>query len=111
MDLLEEAVIGPLYETVLSDADISFWKWWGPYPFSVSKVNQILSFFVTLLFLLLAATTLGRYYRIGCPPDPLATAVVTLTVAAVTALCWKGRTRPTREASRVRSEQRRTEIV
>jgi len=110
VDLHEEAVTTPLYKTVLSDADLSFWKWWGPYPFSVSKLNQILSLFVTLLFLLLAATTLSRYYEIGCPPDSVATMMVILTIAAVTALCWKGRAKPT-GVNRVRAKRRTTEIV
>ena len=109
VDLLEDAVVGPIYKTVLSDADLRFTKWWGPYPFSVSKLNQLLSLFVVLLFLVLAVATLSRYYRFGWPPDPLATTMVILTVAAVAALCWKGRTG--RGASRVRAERRATELV
>jgi hypothetical protein len=55
VDLLENAVVGPLYKTVMLDADLSFWKLNGPYPFSVSKINQLLSLFVVVLFFLLAA--------------------------------------------------------
>lgn len=111
VDLLEDAVIGPLYKTVLSEVDLPFWKLWGPYQFSVSKVNQLLSLFVVGLFLLLSATTLSRYYRFSYPPDRLATCMVVLTIAAVASLYWKGRTRPTLGASRVRAERRATEIV
>lgn len=109
VDLLEDSVVGPLYKTVLSDADLRFTKWSGPYRFSVSKLNQLLSLFVVLLFLVLLAATLWRYYRLGWPPDLLATMMLILTIVAVTALYWKGRTGP--GVSRVRAESRKTEIV
>jgi len=92
VDLLEDAVIGPLYKTVLSDEKLDFWRPWSAYPFSVSKINQILSMFVVLLFLLLAATTGWEYFRIGGPPDVFATMIVLLTLGAVLILCRKGRT-------------------
>jgi hypothetical protein len=111
VDLLEDAVIGPLYKTVLGDDDLGFWKFWGPYPFSVSKLNQILSLFVVLLFLLLAVTTLLEYFRIGWPPDVFATTVVILTIAAVWTLGSKGRTGPRGVVGRVHAEKRRTEII
>ena len=93
VDMLENSVIGPLYKTVLCDADLHFIKLWGPYPFSVSKLNQILSLFVVVLFFVLAVSTLHRHYQISWPPDPLSTVVVLLSIAAVATFCWKGRTR------------------
>lgn len=101
-DLLEDGVVGPLYKTVLSNADLRFTKWWGPYRFSVSKLNQLLSLFVVLLFLVLLIATLSRYYRLGWPPDKFATTTLILTIVAIATLCWKGRTGPWR--SRVRAE-------
>ena len=83
VDLLEDAPIGPLYKTVLSDSRLRWWRFAGPYPFSVSKLNQLLSLFVAGLFLLLAATTSHRYYRIGRPIDKFANGVVALTAAIV----------------------------
>ncbi len=111
VDLLEDAVVGPLYKTVLADADILFWKLWGPYQFSVSKLNQLLSLFVVGLFFLLAGTTLHRYYRISSNPDLLATSTVALTVLALITLYWKGRTSPIRRANHVHAERRETRIV
>jgi hypothetical protein len=93
VNLLEGKVIGPLYETVLGDADIRFWKLSGPYPFSVSKLNQILSLSVLGLFVLLMVTTLLRYYCCAWPPNVLAVVTVILTAFAVWCLYWKGRTR------------------
>jgi hypothetical protein len=93
VNLLEREVIGPLYETVLGAADIRFRKLSGPYPFSVSKLNQILSLSVVGLFLMLVVTTLLRYYCCAWPPDVLATLTIILTAFAVWGLYWKGRTR------------------
>jgi hypothetical protein len=111
VDLLEDAVIGPVYKTILSDENLHFWRLWAPYPFSVSKLNQTLSLFIVLLFLLLDATTLWKYFRFGWPPDPFATAMVLLSLGAVWTLWWKGRTGSTGGASRVHAERRSTEIV
>jgi hypothetical protein len=92
VNLLEGKVVGPLYETVLSDADIRFWKVEGPYPFSVSKLNQILSLFVLGLFVLLVSATLLRYYCCSWPPNVSAMVTLILTAFAVWGLYWKGRT-------------------
>lgn len=116
VNLLEDTVIGPMYKTVLRDADLSFRDLWGPYPFSVSKLNQTLSLFILVLFLFLLITTLWRYYHIAWPPNYLATATVMLTAAVVVALWWKGRTRwwierSRQGVSRVRARNLRTELI
>lgn len=115
VDLLEDAVMGPVYKTVLSDEDIwsdddpRFWPPWGPYPFSVSKINQILSLFVVALFLILAAATGWEYFRIGWPPDLFAAAVVALTIVAVRTLWRRGRTEDA--VRETRANLRMTKIV
>jgi hypothetical protein len=92
VNLLEDKVIGPLYKTVLSDKGISFWKLSGPYPFSVSRLNQILSLFILGLFLLLVSATIKRYYCCAGSPNFVATTMVALTVLAVMFLCLVGGT-------------------
>jgi hypothetical protein len=94
VDLLENVVCGPLYKTVVYDANLRFWKLSGPYPFSVSKINQLLSLFVLVLFFLLTATTLHRYYGIGMWRLPISSwmVIIPLTVAAVAVLCCCGLT-------------------
>jgi hypothetical protein len=92
VDLMEDAVIGPLYKTVVHDARLRFWRLHGPYPFSVSKINQLLSLFVAALFFLLAAATLCRHYGAGCMPPISSTAIALMTIAAVTGLFLWGRT-------------------
>lgn len=108
VDLLEDNVVGPLYKTVLSDTDLHFANLSGPYRFSVSKINQLLSLFVVVLFLVLLAATLFRYYRFGWPPDLFATTLLILTTLAVLVLYWKGQTKL--GDSVVRATRRRTEV-
>lgn len=72
VDMLENEFIGPLYKTVASRPPVAehtklgpFWYRWlkhgvaGPAPFSVSNINQIVSLFVTLVWLLLIAVSVG----------------------------------------------------
>lgn len=54
VDMLEDEVVGPLYKIVLKRAEPCLVDLiTGPSSFSVSKVNQIISLFVTILWLLL----------------------------------------------------------
>ncbi|HEY9404779.1 MAG TPA: hypothetical protein VIQ24_19135 [Pyrinomonadaceae bacterium] len=92
VNILEDAVIGQLYKTVLSDTHLSFWQLTGPYPFSVSRLNQILSLFILGLFLLLLSLTLFRYYCCSTPPNVLGIVVITLTAFTIACLGWYGRT-------------------
>lgn len=48
VDILEDEIVGPLYKTVIGRYD--FWNLRGPYFFSVSKINQLLALFVTLVW-------------------------------------------------------------
>jgi hypothetical protein len=111
VDLLEDEVIGPLYKTVMNDDDIRFWRLWGPFPFSVSKLNQILSMFVVLLFLLLVASALWKCICIGWSTGPFAISMVILTIAAIVTLSWKGKTTQPGKVGRVRAIKRVTKIV
>ena len=58
--MLEDKVYGPLYKLI-------FWKKrsvWHPgaaYPFSVSKINQYLSFFITTVWLLLVSKAVSSF--------------------------------------------------
>jgi hypothetical protein len=67
VDMLENQIIGPLYKTVLSrpkasskyGACVEFLT--GPGPLSVSKINQIIGFFVTILWAVLLLNSLGPF--------------------------------------------------
>ena len=92
VDLLEDEINGPLYKVIVSKDKMRWWKPADPWPFSVSKINQILSLFVTLPFLLLAIKTLVHSYRFGWPPDWLPTSVLIVTSGCAVFLIWGGRT-------------------
>ena len=88
VDLLEDIQSGPLYKTVL-ESDAQLWKLSGPYPFSVSKVNQWLSLFIAVLFVILLARTLTCHYRISSDFDWFSTlCVIGTTVAIFTMIKW-----------------------
>lgn len=52
MDVMEDDYIGPLYKTTISRSyyEKRWYKVYGPFPFSVSKINILLSFFIFLLW-------------------------------------------------------------
>jgi hypothetical protein len=51
VDLLEDDIMGPLYKRVIQTGDLNWFKIHKEYNYSVSKINQFLSFFVTLIWL------------------------------------------------------------
>jgi len=65
VDLLEDDIAGPLYKTVLRPRDYRLRDLTDAYPFSVSKINQILSLFITLVWLVLILRTAAIAYSVG----------------------------------------------
>jgi hypothetical protein len=57
VDSLEDEFAGPLYKMTISNEQFRWWKPWDGYPFSVSKVNQLTSFFAALVWLALAISS------------------------------------------------------
>ncbi len=53
VDLLEDEIVGPLYKTVIAKDTFSFFKVFNAYPYSVSRINQILSLFFVVIWLVL----------------------------------------------------------
>jgi hypothetical protein len=93
VDLLEDGNQGPLYKTVIHDDKISFFfKPWGAYPFSVSKLNQILSFFIVVLFAFLLTTTVARSYGHCWFLSPFADASLIIMFVAILTLVIGGQT-------------------
>ncbi len=62
VDLLEDKVTGPLHKTILNDTSKALWPLWGPYPFSTSKINSILSLYVLSIFLYLWINEIKAFY-------------------------------------------------
>lgn len=76
VELLEDAVFGPLYKTLtrrpekntlIRNSIRAFFV--APKPFSVSKVNQLVSTFVALIWALILYTTVGPICFCGCSID------------------------------------------
>jgi hypothetical protein len=57
VDLLENEISGPLYKFVLRPYDYRLRDLIDAFPFSVSKINQVLSLFVTTVWVVLIART------------------------------------------------------
>src|SRR5260370_22665292 len=49
VDLLETNEIGPLYKTTISPEEFPLFRFWGGYPYSLTKINQLISLFVPLV--------------------------------------------------------------
>ncbi|MFN3556145.1 MAG: hypothetical protein ACK4VN_09310 [Bacteroidales bacterium] len=64
VDLLEDDEIGPLFASILNPTTIKFRKITGEYPFSVSKINQILSFSIVLIWIYIFAYSIDYTYEI-----------------------------------------------
>jgi hypothetical protein len=94
VDMLEDEVMGPLYKTVLKRRKALGWKiigeiMAGPGPYSVSRINQIISLFVTFLWIILLLASFGIMSGIS---HPLHITAVTLTIAACAAIVLLSRT-------------------
>src|SRR4051812_23941395 len=55
VDDLEDPITGPLYKTVLNKDEYGFWALTDAYAFSVSRINTILSLYVSFIWVFLAA--------------------------------------------------------
>ncbi|MFD4820868.1 RipA family octameric membrane protein [Peribacillus butanolivorans] len=53
VDLLEDKVMGPLYKTVIQNSNLKIYHLHKEYNYSVSKINQILSLIVTIIWALM----------------------------------------------------------
>ncbi len=63
VDLLEDEVIGPLYKTGINRYSYNLWNPVDAFPFSVSKINQILSLFTVLVWLFLISCSLAQFNK------------------------------------------------
>ena len=111
VDLLEDEVMGPVYKTVLNEK-FPWWKINAPYPFSVTKINQLLSFFVAAVFGLLVVLTLCEHYSFTFEwrvINVFPTACIFLTATFLVLLCWFGRA--DKADNKVAVRLRKTELV
>lgn len=108
VDLLEDSTIGPLYKTCISDEKISFRKLNGEFNFSVSKINQMLSLYVVLIFALLLVNVLKNNYHFALLGELFPTGCLLITSVLITALYLWGRT--SNGVAKVHAHLRETKI-
>ncbi len=79
--------MGPIYKTTLSRKEMRWINILAPYPYSVTRVNQLVSLFVTAVWLALIAQSIEGW-RPSCDPQSLKVAAIlgTTVVAAVSLL-------------------------
>ena len=93
--LLEDKVIGPLYKTVIGRPPVTGFSSWirhlltGPARYSVSKVNQIVSLFVMLIWFLLIYWALPTF---SWSPNPFLITVIGLGLLTCLGIRIYGRT-------------------
>ncbi len=62
--LMEDELIGPVFSTILNPKSKSIWHITEEYPFSVSKINQILSFGVLLVWIFILSYSIDYAFEI-----------------------------------------------
>ena len=109
VDLLEDLTLGPLYKTIAEEKPSqNFITSSGP--FSVSKLNQILSLFVTAFWIMLVTESL---LPISCDLgiDPFKLGIVALTVLCLIMLYTMGRSSNDNDKTSVKLKPRIVEII
>jgi hypothetical protein len=66
VDLLEDSEVGPLYKTTISSEEFPWFRFWKGYPYSVSRVNQLTSLFVAIIWFGIVIGTLPRVPGRNC---------------------------------------------
>ena len=113
VDILEDKVTGPLYKTVLSRRKLtgrrekSIHLVTGPSAFSVSKVNQIISLYVFILWVIILIYSLTPF-NLTAELNLFCCVVVGLTIVCCVILFFLGRTY---EGSYLHSADRRTSRI
>ena len=93
VDLLENEFVGPLYKITLAREEYKFMKLNSAYPFSVSRINQILSLFVVLVWVALYGASLYKSNWFPIEDNPLIWILVFLVGGCLVCLGAFGRTK------------------
>jgi len=97
VDLIEDFVVGPLYKIVTERSEEDRKKpiknfIVGPAPYSVSKINQIISLFVTLLWAVLIFHALPPFFDFRAPVDWRYVVIITFSCFACIVIWRWGKT-------------------
>jgi len=94
VDLLEDDIVGPLHKTIIDRSLYKFRNLAGPYGFSPSRINQVLSLFVSAVWLCLAIATALAWLGLTGSERVIFWTMPFLTVAGIFTLFFLGK--PTR---------------
>lgn len=64
VDMLEDDYVGPLYKLTLEKSEYKKRNLLSEYPFSVSKINQILSLYIVFLWIIILGKSILEYFNI-----------------------------------------------
>lgn len=92
VDLLEEEVMGPLYKTGINRYAYRFLNLTDAYPFSVSKINQILNLFIIAIWLFLIGRTVLSAWPTSATERMTAGIISVITIVSLVVLFFAGRT-------------------
>jgi|SRR5579864_8173621 len=93
VDLLEDGPVGPLYKIILQRPDPKG-RWWvrrwatGPASLSVSKINQIISLFVAIVWIFMLWTTLPGFSLAAAIDWEYITIIAIAALACVGFVTW-----------------------
>lgn len=93
VDLLEDDNIGPLYKTAIDINTCKFWHLHKEFPFSVSKINQLLSLYIVFVWIFLMVQSFSEIYELKEPFKGFNSILLaTLTIGFLFLLYKKART-------------------
>ncbi|MGX7745916.1 RipA family octameric membrane protein [Rhodopseudomonas parapalustris] len=67
VDLLEDEIMGPLYKTMINRSTYKWYNLAEPYPYSPSRINNILALGISIVWLILIARTLYKEELLHSP--------------------------------------------
>ena len=98
VDLLEDDIMGPLYKTVINHETYRFYRIAGPFPFSPSRINNLLALGVTIAWVILMTRTLFKANALQPPYSPTIIIMSIFTIAGIAALFCQGPEGPSGKA-------------
>lgn len=103
VDTLEDEFIGPLYRTVISSNKYKWYNLCSAYPYSVSRINQIISYFIVLLW---AGMTVSAFpassWKSLCQEFPASAMLGIITMMFILALVFFGKTKSASRPRKIR---------
>jgi hypothetical protein len=93
VDLLEDGITGPLHKTLINRRTYKLHHFAEPYAFSPSRINNMLSLSITIVWVILAARTLWKIGIGELIASPTVVLMTIFTASFTVLLCWKGYSR------------------